>query len=577
MLAGTELVGAFEGSGYRDPAQMVCRADGQLVRLPALLYQLVMLLDGRQGSLRVAPPEGGYRTLSQLADALSEETGRRFHPEHIVFLVDHKLAPLGVTTYSDGSTPPIGPKPDLFLGFRFRMTVLSKNATWFLSGLFSWLYNPFLAVLALGAFAVGEAWMLLIQDPGSALREVLNSPTGILLALLFAIISTAFHELGHATACRYGGVRPGTMGCGIYLVWPAFYTDITNSYRLGRWGRIRADLGGVYFNAIFVVGLLLLYQATGLPILLVAVLSTNLEIIQQLLPTLRFDGYYIIADLVGIPDLFKYIGPILRRIFLRKTADERLAALKRWPQLVVAGWVLFVVPALFLQLGIVLMQLPQLVQGDWQRIRGLDATARASGNYALGLVSGSVGTLLLLLPVAGIILILLQLVRLLVRILRRRLRFRLALPERVRTWLSGQRLLRPGLAVGLVLLVAGLALALVPSSMARRPPVALSQTHAPSAQPAPATTPGLLPPPVLAIPGPSNVTAQPSSGAAQPGRASRRARPAAPATPSSPPPAPAPGGAASSPTSSRHPAPAAPATPGRCTLVGYLLLLPCQR
>ena len=41
------------------------------------------------------------------------------------------------------------------------------------------------------------------------------------------------------------------MGVGIYIVWPAFYTDITDAYRLGKGGRLRADLGGMYFNAIF--------------------------------------------------------------------------------------------------------------------------------------------------------------------------------------------------------------------------------------------------------------------------------------------------------------------------------------
>ena len=39
------------------------------------------------------------------------------------------------------------------------------------------------------------------------------------------------------------------MGTGLYLVWPAFYTDVTDSYRLGRAGRLRTDLGGLYFNA----------------------------------------------------------------------------------------------------------------------------------------------------------------------------------------------------------------------------------------------------------------------------------------------------------------------------------------
>jgi putative peptide zinc metalloprotease protein len=43
------------------------------------------------------------------------------------------------------------------------------------------------------------------------------------------------------------------IGVGIYLVWPSFFTNVTDSYRLSRAGRLRTDLGGVYFNAVFIV------------------------------------------------------------------------------------------------------------------------------------------------------------------------------------------------------------------------------------------------------------------------------------------------------------------------------------
>ena len=67
------------------------------------------------------------------------------------------------------------------------------------------------------------------------------------------MLSAGFHEFGHAAAARTGRRTPGAMGAGLYLVWPAFYTDVTDSYRLGRGGRVRTDLGGLYFNAIVAV------------------------------------------------------------------------------------------------------------------------------------------------------------------------------------------------------------------------------------------------------------------------------------------------------------------------------------
>src|ERR1700754_3013694 len=415
---GVELVGEYSGSGYREPPQLVVRQDRQLVRLPPLLYQLVKLLAGRPLSEHVTPPPGGYVTTAQIADALGRETGSRLTAEHIVFLVDKKLAPLGITTYSDGSAPPLPEKANPFLAFRFRATVVSEKMSWFLSGLFSWMYQPLVIVLGLAAFAVCELWVGLSQDMGGAMRDVLLSPANLLLIVGLTMVSAAFHEVGHAAACRYGGARPGSMGCGIYLVWPAFYTDITDSYRLGRAGRLRADLGGVYFNGLFVVALTALYLWTGFTPLLVAILAVNLEIIQQLLPTLRFDGYYIISDLVGIPDLFKYIGPILKRVFLNRP-DARLAELKRWPQRVVAAWVLLVVPALILQLGLLAMHVPGLLQLSWQHISTLAANIGTPGNSGLAVAAVCVQILFMLLPVLGLGLLAGRLLLSLFRLLRR--------------------------------------------------------------------------------------------------------------------------------------------------------------
>ncbi|KUH36313.1 hypothetical protein [Streptomyces kanasensis] len=418
LTEGTELVGEFEGSGYRVQPHLVRRFDGQVVRLPELLYLLAKLVHIQQQS--ASGPRNAQQYLSRLSEALSHETGREFEPDHVVFLIDNKLAPLGVTTYSDGSPPEI-PKANPFLSLRFRVAVFSEASSWSISGFFMWLYRPFVMLLAVSVFVFCETLLFSGTRMAGAVQQALVTPTSILLVVLLALVSSAFHEIGHASACRYSGARPGAMGCGIYLVWPAFYTDVTDSYRLGRTGRLRVDLGGVYFNALFVIVLALTYLATGWQVLLVAILAINLEIVQQLIPSLRFDGYYIISDLVGIPDLFKYIGPILKRALLRQPADELLQALKRWPQIVVTAWVLVVIPALAVQLGILVVRLPELVETGWSTAERLVESATASGNPVVGVLSAAVQILLLLLPLAGAVLVLVQLAQAFVRFLRRRL------------------------------------------------------------------------------------------------------------------------------------------------------------
>jgi putative peptide zinc metalloprotease protein len=407
---GTELIGVFKGSGYREPPHLVCLPNRQLVHLPTLLFLVVKELHEHR---HLADEPDTLAALRQVAAAVSKQAGAELTVDQIIYLVDRKLAPLGISTYSDGTQPKLA-KANPFLALRFRTAVLPERVTWIIGGLFSWLFQPLIATLVIATVLISEAWLLATQSLDTALRHTILTPGSILLVLALAVASCVFHEFGHAAACRYSGVRPGVMGCGIYLVWPAFYTDITDSYRLGKAGRLRTDLGGVYFNGIFAIALLVAYLLTGFQPLLVAIISVNYEMTQQLLPTLRFDGYYIISDIVGIPDLFKYIRPIINRTLLRRPADDRLRALKRWPQVLITLWVLTVIPAIVVQLSIVAIHIPNLAVADWHMIQAL-ATAAASGTDPLILLATGIKIGFLILPLAGLSLLGFTMTRRLVR------------------------------------------------------------------------------------------------------------------------------------------------------------------
>lgn len=410
LAEGAELAGEFKNSGYREPPQLVYLPGRRIVRLPPLLFLVAEALHEHRD---LAETRDVPAALDTVAASVSQKAGARLSAEQLVYLVDRKLAPLGVTTYSDG-TPPSQVRSDPFLGLKFKVAVIPESVTWFLAGVFGWLFRPVVVAVTVIAVIVSEVWLLTARSIADALQQTFLVPVSILMIMGLGVLSCAFHEIGHAAACRYGGARPGVMGCGIYLVWPAFYTDVTESYRLGRAGRLRTDLAGVYFNGIFIAGLTLLYLATGFEPLLVAVLYVNVEMVQQLLPTLRFDGYYIMSDLIGVPDLFKYIGPILRRTLLRRPADARLRDLKRRPQILVTLWVLTVVPLLVFQIGLIVSQIPNLVAKDWWMVRRL-AFAAAQGGGPLELVTSGLQIVLLVLPLAGVALILFGFARQMVR------------------------------------------------------------------------------------------------------------------------------------------------------------------
>ena len=413
LSRGAELIGEFESSGYREPPALIRRADGQIVRLHPLLFEVARQLDGRQ-------------PLTSVAGAVARETGAELTAEQVGYLVDHKLAPLGVSTYCDGSPPAVG-KADPFLRLRFRVGVIPERATSFIGGLFAWLHHPVVTFLGVLAAVVGEGWLLTFRNVPAAVSQVLTMPAGLLLLFALAMASTAFHEVGHASACRYCGVRPGKMGCGIYVFWPVFYTDINESYRLGRAGRLRTDLGGLYFNALFIAALAAGYQLTGFAPLAVAVVAINFEIIQQLLPAVRFDAYYIISDLIGVPDLFRYIGPMLRRALLRPSGGQ-LEALKRLPRVIIGIWVFGVIPVGMVELGILATHLPSYLATAEQTAGALltaGHAAVADGSF-IALASAALQMLSAILPVFGITLITLRTLIGTGKLIRRRLHSRAA-------------------------------------------------------------------------------------------------------------------------------------------------------
>jgi putative peptide zinc metalloprotease protein len=206
-----------------------------------------------------------------------------------------------------------------------------------------------------------------------------------------SVLSGAFHECGHATGCRYSGARPGVIGVGIYLVWPSFFTNVTDSYRLSRVGRLRTDLGGVYFNAIFILVLAGLYAATSALILLLVIAITQVEMLQQLIPVVRFDGYFILSDLAGVPDMFARVVPIVKSVLPGGRRDPRVDGLRRGTRILVTSWVLVVIPLLIAFMGYLLLHLPEFDRALWRSasLQGhLMATAAAGHHYAMAAVDG---------------------------------------------------------------------------------------------------------------------------------------------------------------------------------------------
>ncbi len=382
---GVQLLGELDGSGYQEPPCLARRVDGQTIQLTALLYRVLEAIDGR-------------RDLAEIARVVGEGVGKQASPDDIRFLVEDKLRPLGLLRLPDGSEPEVRKAAPL-LGLRWRLVLSNERTTRRITAPFARLFTPPVVLAVVAGFGAFVGWLLFSEGIADATRQMLYQPGLVVLMFVLAAASAGFHEFGHAAALRYSGGTPGAMGAGLYLVWPAFYTDVTDSYRLPRSGRLRTDLGGLYFNMLFAVAVFGIWAATRFDALLVVIPLLLFQMVQQLLPFVRLDGYHILADLTGVPDLFARIRPTLRSLKPGSPPDPAVTALKPWVRVVITAWVLAVIPLLALALLFAVVNLPRVAAtaGDslalqWQNL----GDARRGGEF-LGLAAGvlSIGALCL--------------------------------------------------------------------------------------------------------------------------------------------------------------------------------------
>jgi putative peptide zinc metalloprotease protein len=408
LADGLELIGEYRDSGFQEPHYILRRADGQIIQMPRLMYVLAASLDGN-------------RDLAQLADVLSAEFDKVVRADQVGYLIDNRLRPAGIVAADPrsapaGAAPAIALRSDPLLAFKFRIGVIPEQLAWRIAGLFRPMFWP-PVILAMLAVFVGLDVLIIAQGGLSQIVPstvaLIYQPTLTLLVMALIFTSAAFHECGHVSACRYGGAKPGVMGFGLYLVWPAFYSTVTDSYRLDRIGRLRTDLGGVYFNAVFISGMDLAYLNNRTPWLLVAIVALHLETATQFLPMIRLDGYYILADLIGVPDLFSRLGPVLASLIPGRPTHPRVRELKPWVRRTITLWVLIVVPSiLYWVIGFVIVA-PQVLPVLWHQLIWLfQAVSRAAAAGQLAVAAlGAVDILLLLLPCVGSLLLLGMIVR----------------------------------------------------------------------------------------------------------------------------------------------------------------------
>lgn len=167
----------------------------------------------------------------------------------------------------------------------------------------AWRWVVGLALLA-GLFLTSRQWDQFVA--GAA--DLMSWDGAAALAATLAVVKT-LHEFGHAYTARRYGCRVPTMGVAFLVMWPVLYTDTTHVYRLtSRRQRLAVAVGGIMVEmalaacatlawALLPDGTLRTACHAAATVTWIGTLAINLN------PFMRFDGYYLLADALDIPNL----------------------------------------------------------------------------------------------------------------------------------------------------------------------------------------------------------------------------------------------------------------------------------
>jgi putative peptide zinc metalloprotease protein len=152
--------------------------------------------------------------------------------------------------------------------------------------------------VVLDAMVATEIWRHGMADFGEA------SLAG---ALALVIAGVAVHELGHLSACSRYGAAHGGIGIGVYWCLPVFYAEVHGAWLLTRPQRAVVDIGGIYFQCLFLLGAAAAWLVYPSATLLLALWASHVLVLNTLNPVLKYDGYWLLSDLSGRHNLHEHI------------------------------------------------------------------------------------------------------------------------------------------------------------------------------------------------------------------------------------------------------------------------------
>jgi putative peptide zinc metalloprotease protein len=172
-----------------------------------------------------------------------------------------------------------------------------------------WMFTPgFAVVLAafalLGFYLISRQW----EAYTHSLLQMFSLEGAFEVGVALSAAKVV-HELGHGLMSKRFGCRVPAMGVALLVMWPVLWTDTNDAWRLqDRRKRLAIDAAGMLAEiTLAVVASLAWSVLPDGPVRTGAFLLSSstwvLTVLVNVNPLMRFDGYFLLSDLIDVPNL----------------------------------------------------------------------------------------------------------------------------------------------------------------------------------------------------------------------------------------------------------------------------------
>jgi putative peptide zinc metalloprotease protein len=224
-------------------------------------------------------------------------------------------------------------------------------------GYLSWVFTAWFLVASVGLMLAAVAHVALhyntFQAKLPAYQEFFSLNSVLYMWISLGAVKI-IHEFGHGLSCKAFKGECHEMGVLLMCLSPALYANVTDAWTLAdKWKRIIISFAGIYVElviaavATFVWWYTPAYPTANNIALCIMVLCSVSTIMFNANPLMRFDGYYILADWIEVPNLREKANKFLNNLFLAKCLgmevppEPYMAPWRKWlfATYAIASWV----------------------------------------------------------------------------------------------------------------------------------------------------------------------------------------------------------------------------------------------